>query len=157
RKRSEDWNGHDQSKAVADAVSGDLLAEPDQEEHSARHRDSGGKQEPVTALGDKAWHVLQGGRDAESLEDCEQQGQNERVTGDLTAASLAGMIERTEPSPHHRDQLDDESRTEIGNQTEREYRYRAEGGHRLQPARYRDAGKRYVVAENENEQRADRD
>ena len=67
-------------------------------------------------------HALQEEGDARALDDRDQHRAVARVLGDLAASQLAFLRQLLEVRPHHRQELQDDRRGDVGHDAQREHR-----------------------------------
>ncbi len=129
RQPDDDARVDDERHAVADAALGDLLAEPHHEDRARGQREHGQQAEAPARLvhqrqatGDVGL-PLQEDRDAERLDDRQQDRPVAGVLRDLPATQLAFLRDALEGRPHHRQQLQDDRRADVRHHAEREDRH----------------------------------
>src|SRR5690606_15348475 len=131
REDRHDLREDQQRHAVADAPVGDQLAQPHDDRragyHDDHHRDD---REETRVVEDvvRAGHALEqlpGARhrhDAGRLEDRQPDRQVTGVLGDLRGPGLALLLQGLQPGDHHREQLEDDARRDVGHDAQREDR-----------------------------------
>src|SRR5262249_48455172 len=128
RHTGDDAGEDDQRDAVADAALGDLLAEPHDEGGAGGEGDDGEEAEApaLDVVGDDALvaglDALEVARDAEALDDGEDDGAVAGPLGDLAPAHLALFRELFQGRDDDRQQLEDDAAADVRHDAEREDR-----------------------------------
>src|SRR5205823_7105560 len=118
----------DRQHAVTDPALGDLFAEPHDEAGAGGQHQHGHQPEPEPRTDDERQATrdlrlaLQEDRDAERLDDAEQDRAVARVLRDLAPPELAFLREPFEVRPHDGQQLQDDRRADVGHDAQREDR-----------------------------------
>ena len=109
-----DAGENDQRHAVADASLANLLAQPHDERRAGGQRNDGQKNKTDARVDhDALLHRLQALRDAERLENREDDGQVASPLRDLAAAQFAFLLQLFQGGDHHGEQLQNDRRRNV--------------------------------------------